>query len=196
MTTFRLFGTLTSPYVRRVRIVAAELGLTAELVDTFTDEGQAALRAINPAWKVPSVEIEGQAIFDSRVICEHLVNVYGPGPLTASSADVAETNQQTVTDAALDALINVFYLGRDGVTADQASYLDKQRARATSCMTWLEERVSASERFGLSEIGLVTALDWMRFRDTYPVDDHPRLAALLARHAGRASVVVTRPPTQ
>ena len=55
--TMTLYGTTTSPYVRRVRVVTLELGLPLTWVDTFTDAGQAALRARSPVWKVPVVEI-------------------------------------------------------------------------------------------------------------------------------------------
>ena len=47
-----LFGTTTSPFVRRVRVVCLEKGLPFTLVPALTDEGQAALRAVSPVWKV------------------------------------------------------------------------------------------------------------------------------------------------
>jgi glutathione S-transferase len=45
-----LYGTTTSPYVRRVRFVLEDLELPYTLVDVFTDAGQAELRARNPLW--------------------------------------------------------------------------------------------------------------------------------------------------
>lgn len=196
----RLLGTTTSPYVRRVRAVALELGVPFELVDTFTDAGQAELRALNPLWKVPAVELEGRAIFDSRVITEHMLREHGPGPLAAvDESDVDARNMVTVIDGALDALINTFYLQRDGVTAAQASYVSKQHERAAAALGWVEARVDGgwltrARAFGLPELALVTTLEWMRFRDTYPVERHPGLVRCMEQHAGRASLVATRPP--
>jgi glutathione S-transferase len=199
--TITLHGTLTSPFVRRVRVVMLELGLAFEWVDASTDAGQAALRRLNPLWKVPAVDLDGQVIFDSRVITEHLLLRHGPGPIAPLAADDLEArNVITVVDGALDALINVLYLGRDGVSRQQASYLGKQVERATAALEWLDARaddgwLTRARVFGLPELVLVTALEWMRFRDVYDTARHPGLMRCVERHGGRESLVATRPPT-
>ena len=195
----RIYGTVTSPYVRRVRAVALELGLEHERIDTASDEGLAQLRAVSPIWKVPAVELDGQAIYDSAVIDELLVRRFGPGPLAPWDPDDVELrNRLTVIDGALDALINCFYLGKDGVGPDAASYLQKHQDRAASALAWLDARifdgwVTPSGAFGLGEIALVSALGWMCFRDTYPIERHPALLAAYERHATRPSLIATAP---
>ncbi len=193
-----LFGTFTSPYVRRVRIIAAELGVPLEMRDTATPQGQQALRAATPLWKVPAAFVDGQLIVDSDAIGEHLVARFGPGPLAAHEpTDVEASNLTKIVDGALDSLINAFYLAKEGVTGQQAPYLDKQRARAASALSWVDARVdepSLGGGFGLPAIGLLTALEWMTFRDAYPVAEHPGLVRFLSRHAERPSCVSTRPP--
>ena len=54
-----LYGTKTSPYVRRVRVVCAELGLDPALHDTSTAAGQEELQRITPLGKVPALLLEG-----------------------------------------------------------------------------------------------------------------------------------------
>ena len=54
----KLYGTTTSPFVRRVRVVAAEVGEPIEIIDTATDAGQAKLREVSPIRKVPVAVIE------------------------------------------------------------------------------------------------------------------------------------------
>lgn len=197
--TLRLYGTVTSPYVRRVRIVAAELGLPLDLVDTATDAGQAAMRAVNPVWKVPALQIDDRTILDSRAITEHLMRHHGPGPLRPHDpADMEDSNLRLVIDGVLDALINCFYLGKDGVTPASSSYVAKQQERAAHAMHWLESQVerrwpAGDSSLGLAEIGLCTTVEWMRFRETYPVDRHPGLSRVAARHAERASMASTHP---
>lgn len=196
----RLYGTFTSPYVRRVRVVALELGLPFEVVDTTTEEGQAAMRAVNPLWKVPTVELDGTPIMDSRNITEHLLRIHGPGPLAAMGPDDLEArNVYTVIDGVVDALINTFYLARDGVAGEQASYMKKQHERAAAGMAWLEQRVddvwlTRERAFGLVEIALCTSVEWMRFRSTYPVQRHPALMRCVEHHAERPSLAKTQPP--
>ncbi len=197
----RLYGTVTSPYVRRVRAAAAELGLECELVNVFTEDGQAQMRAVNPLWKVPTAEVDGEVIFDSRVIVERLIAQHGDPDTLAplDPADVATRNVITAIDGALDALINVFYLGKDGSGAEQSSYVAKQIERARATMTWLDARVddawlNPARRFGLAELALTTTMGWMRFRGTYPIDDHPALMRCFVRHDQRPSLATTRPP--
>lgn len=196
----RIYGTHTSPYVRRVRIVALELGLEHELVDTMTDAGLAALKAVTPIWKVPVVELDGMPVFDSVVINEALLRIHGHGPLAAHGpTDLALRNAMTVIDGALDSLINCLYLARDGVTPEQAAYLQKHQDRAASAMAWLDARtndgwLTPTKSFGLAEIGLCTALGWMRFRNTYAIERHANLLRCFERHAERPSLAATRPP--
>ncbi|MCR9166032.1 MAG: glutathione S-transferase family protein [Nannocystaceae bacterium] len=199
MSGLTLYGTTTSPYVRRVRIVAHELGIEVDLVDTAEDDGQRRMRAANPVWKVPTVTVGELSILDSSTICEYLVNERGPGELERFNADnLHERNLMTVIDGALDSLINAFYLARDGVTAQSSSYAAKQKQRAASAMQWLEQWatgpwLSQVHKLGLPEIAMVTTLEWMQFRETYDVSAHPKLVELGKHWADRESFARTRP---
>ncbi|MET0544004.1 MAG: glutathione S-transferase N-terminal domain-containing protein, partial [Variovorax sp.] len=68
----KLIGSLTSPYVRKVRIVMAEkkLDYQHELEDVWANDR---IMAANPLGKVPCLVLAGgEALFDSRVIVEYL----------------------------------------------------------------------------------------------------------------------------
>ena len=68
----KLIGSLTSPYVRKVRIVMAEKKLDYQFVEEDV-WGSDAILASNPLGKVPCLVMEGgEAVFDSRVIVEYL----------------------------------------------------------------------------------------------------------------------------
>ncbi len=196
-----IYGTTTSPYVRRARIVAHELDVEVQLVNTADEPGQSQMRAISPIWKVPTATVGELHLFDSHTICEYLLHNRGPGPLARFSADnVHERNLIGVIDGALDALINGMYLGRDGVHSDASSYLRKQKERATSAMAWLETWatgpwLSQVEQLGLPEIALVTTLEWMVFRDAYDVSRNPKLVELANHWRDRDSFAATRPPS-
>ncbi|MBL4688947.1 MAG: glutathione S-transferase family protein [Nannocystaceae bacterium] len=198
---FRLYGTVTSPYVRRVRVVALELGLDCDLIDVATEHGQAQLRAVNPLWKVPAAEIGGEVIFDSRVIVDRLITGHGSDDTIAmpEQGDTKVRNVLTAIDGVLDALINVFYLSKDGIDPQTSSYLRKHNDRARATMAWLDTTIddgwfAANRRFGLAELALVTTVGWMRFRDRYPVEDHAALMRCFERHDDRPSMLATRPP--
>ena len=58
----KLLASQTSPYARKLRVLAAELGLDMPVVDTAPMEDGAALLAVNPLGKVPAlVTGDGQA---------------------------------------------------------------------------------------------------------------------------------------
>lgn len=195
----RLYGTITSPYVRRVRIVAAELGLECELLETASEQGQARLRERSPIWKVPAAEIDGELVFDSHVITELLLSKAPGGALAALRLDdAAARNVVSVADGALDSMINAFYLAKEGITSDKAPYLQKQHARAESALRWLDAQakgpwMTSKKQLGLPEIAVGTALAWLRFRDVYPIVRHARLMEVLEALEQRPSFANTQP---
>ena len=74
----KLYSNPASPFARKCRVIAHELGLKLEVVDIAArdDEG---FRAINPLKKIPALVLgDGSALFDSPVICEYL-NEFGGG---------------------------------------------------------------------------------------------------------------------
>jgi glutathione S-transferase len=70
----RLHSSYTSPYVRKVKILAHEVGLWDGIEEVYTNPAdEAVLRPLNPLGKIPALELEGVgSLFDSRVICEAL----------------------------------------------------------------------------------------------------------------------------
>jgi len=199
MSGLTVYGTTTSPYVRRVRIVAHELGVDVKLINTAEDDGQSRMRTLNPIWKVPTATVGELAMLDSATICEYLVNKRGSDAMAHFSGEnVHERNLMSVIDGALDSLINAFYLAKDGVSAEASSYVAKQHERAASAMQWLEQWatgpwLSQVQKLGLPEVAVVTTIDWMRFRDTYDVSRHPKLAALADHWRQRESFASTMP---
>lgn len=193
----KLFGSTTSPFVRRVRVVAAELGEPVDLVNTATDAGQAALREVSPIGKVPVAQISGRTLFDSRVIIDWLTNVHGWGALRPPSDRWREANQINAIDAALESAIQVFYLRRDGLDVMSVPFGPRQMDRIATIFEWLTREL-AEGRFGaglgLPEISLLATLDWMELRDVYPVARHEAaFGALRATYRERPSLAATRP---
>ena len=78
----KLLGSLSSPYVRKVRVVLAEkkLDYRLELLDVWQDK--VAISAANPLGKVPCLVLDdGAALVDSRVIVEYLDTLSPVGKL-------------------------------------------------------------------------------------------------------------------
>lgn len=197
----RLLGTLTSPYVRRIRVLGLELGLPLEFVDTTTPEGRAVLTHLSPLHKVPVLEVGGVGVLDSHAITDLLLSQHGHGALRAPRAatQIAEGNMLHAADGALDAGIRLFYCKRDGVDVDALPFMRTERERIARTLTWLDGQVRGSwctpdDGFGLAELALVTTLEWMRFRSIASLEPHHNLLAFVAAHAERPALLATRAP--
>jgi glutathione S-transferase len=195
----KLYGTVTSPFVRRVRVVADEVGCPVERVDTATEAGMAALREVTPIRKVPVAVLDGRTLFDSRVIIDWLTTTRGFGTLAPPVDRWREANLVNAIDAAIDSAIQLFYLRRDGVPADGSIFAQRQLDRVDAIFTWLAGELAADGKsfgaggFSLAELSLICGLDWMDFRKAYPTERAPRLVALRAAWAERPSLVASRP---
>jgi len=194
----KLYGTTTSPFVRRVLVVAAELGVEVERVDTASPAGQAMLREVSPIRKVPVAVVDGRTLFDSRVIIDWMTQTTGSGALAPRPDRWREANLVNAIDAALDAAIQLFYLRRDGVAIDGTPYAARQLERVDAIFTWLGTQLAPDRRgfdagLGLAEISLVCTLDWMDFRTAYPTERAAAVASVRAAWAEHPSLAATRP---
>jgi len=194
----KLYGTFTSPFVRKVRVVAAELGEPVERVDTATPEGQKALREVTPIAKVPAAVLDGRLLFDSHVIVDWLVTTRGWHDLTPPR-DVWRThNIVNAIDAALDSMIQLFYLRRDGVAVDGTAYAQRQLDRADAVFAWLGKELAPGGKsfesgLGLAEISLIATLDWLDFRNVYPTERAGAIESVRAAWREHPSIAATRP---
>jgi glutathione S-transferase len=181
----RLYGTTTSPYTRKIRILLRAAGLPAELVDTRTEDGAAALARVAPLGKVPVVETDGhggapQVIADSSLIAAWLWAHHAPA-LRAAGFVVApdawdDRALAIAVEGALDAAINRFYLLRDKLP-DQG-YVTRQGDRVQTTLAWLDARMPAFARpMTAASLSLGCALDWIVFRAVADLARFPRLQA-------------------
>ena len=157
----KLYGTTTSPFVRRVRVAALELGQTFDLINTAHDDGQAALRVASPIWKVPVAELDGRLLYDSRVIIDWLTTVHGWGGLKPPIDRWHDANLLSAIDGALESGVQVFYLRREGVEVDQLPFGQRQHDRIASIFEWLAGQLGHhgfGEGLGLPELWLIAAL--------------------------------------
>jgi len=163
-------------------------------VDTATEAGQAALRAVSPIRKVPIAVVDGRTLFDSRVIVDWLVTTRGYGGIAPPRDRWREDNLLNAIDAAVDSVIQLFYLRRDGIAVDDTPFAQRQLDRTDAIFHWLAREVEPRQ-FGLPEISVICALDWMDFRTSYPTERAAALAPVRAAWHDRPSIAQSRPRT-
>ena len=194
----KLYGTLTSPFVRKVRVVAAEVGEPVEPIDTASPEGRAALRAVTPLGKVPAAEVDGRLLFDSHVIVDWLVTTRGWHDLAPPRDVWRQHNLVNAIDGALESMIQLFYLRRDGVPAEGTTFAQRQLERAEAVFAWLGKELRPDGKsfeggLGLAEISLITTLDWLDFRKVYPTERVGAVESVRTAWRDHPSIASTRP---
>ena len=82
----KLIGSFGSPFVRKARIVLADKKIDYELVPENVWAPDTRIHTFNPLGKVPCLVMEdGEAVFDSRVICEYVDTLSPVGKLIPQS---------------------------------------------------------------------------------------------------------------
>jgi glutathione S-transferase len=202
----KLIGALTSPYVRKVRIVMAEKKLDFQLVLEDVWNADSILKS-NPLGKVPCLVMEGgEAVFDSRVIVEYLDTLSPVGklipPLGRERTEVRtwEALADGLLDASILARLEATWKGRTEAQRSQA-WIDRQLSRVTEALAAMSKGLGdkphcAGIYFSLADISVGCALGYLDFR--FPQIDwrsaHPNLAKLYEKLSARQSFIDTRPP--
>jgi glutathione S-transferase len=202
----KLVGALTSPYVRKVRIVMAEKKLDFQLVleDVW---GHDAILKSNPLGKVPCLVMEGgEAVFDSRVIVEYLDTLSPVGRLIPASGRerVEVRTWEALGDGLLDASIlarlEANWAGRQAGERSQA-WIDRQMSRVHGALAAMSQGLAdkpwcAGNHFTLADIAVGCALGYLDFRFAH-IDwrvQHANLARMADKLASRPSFADTLPP--
>jgi glutathione S-transferase len=198
----KLYFSPTSPYARKVRIAATELGLATRielqavsLTPVNPDDG---LRARNPLGKIPAlVADDGTVLYDSRVICEYLDALAGGDRLfpAAGAARWTALRRQALADGITDAAVLVRYeLALRPQERQWTIWADAQLLKVRTGLDALE-RENLGGRFDIGAISIACALGYLDFRFASEgwQKTRPRLAAWYAPLGARPSVGATVP---
>jgi len=202
----KLLGSLTSPYVRKVRVVMSEKKLDFQLVleDVW---GQDTILKSNPLGKVPCLVMEGgEAVFDSRVIVEYLDTLSPVGKLIPPSGRERievrtwEALADGVLDAAILARLEQTWPGRTEAQRSPA-WVERQMSRVHASLKAFAQGLGdkpwcMGTHFSLADVAVGCALGYLDFR--FPQIDwrssHPNLKRLHDKLATRTSFIDTAPP--
>ncbi|KRA66009.1 glutathione S-transferase [Caulobacter sp. Root655] len=196
----QLLYSAMSPFARKVRVVAFELGLAERLelvpATPYTDES---LRAINPLSKIPVlIPDEGSPIFDSPVICEYLEHLAGVSLTPASGPERwAALTQQALADGMGDAALAIVrerLRDGEGKGPGRQDLFDRQAAALNAALDKLEAEGLPADRFQIGEIAVAAQLAYLDGRVVLAWrEGRPNLAAWYETASRRTSMVATAP---
>jgi glutathione S-transferase len=204
----KLLGSMTSPYVRKVRVVMAEKKLDYQLVAEDVWAPNTTIYASNPLGKVPCLIMDDKdALFDSRVIVEYLDTLTPVSKLIpANGRERAEVRTwealgDGVNDAAILVRLEQTYAGRTAEQRSQA-WIDHQMKKIHASLDAMgkglgDKPFCAGLHFTLADISVGCALGYMDFRFQH-IDwrsSHANLGRLYDKLMQRASFADTAPPS-
>ena len=202
----KLIGAVTSPYVRKVRIVMAEKKLEYQFILEDVWAHDTTITQTNPLGKVPCLVMEtGEALYDSRVIVEYLDTLSPVGKLIPPSGrertevKVWEALADGVLDAAIAARLEAHWTGRTESERSQA-WIDRQLGKVHDGLAAMSKGLADNALCGgihlsLADIAVGCALGYLDFR--FPNiawrSDFPNLARLQDKLMQRSSFTDTLP---
>lgn len=199
----KLIGSLTSPYVRKTRIVLAEKKIEYEFVlDSPWVEGTQVAK-FNPLGKIPVLVLDDEStLFDSRVIVEYLDNMTPNNKLLPASGRerITVKRWEALADGISDAAAAAFLEAKRPKKQQSQEWIDRQRGKIALALESISEEIGeAPWCFGnsmcLADIAVGAALGYLAFR--FPDIDfqaqHPNLGRLYEKLMQRPSFQDTIP---
>ena len=199
----KLIGSLTSPYVRKVRIVLAEKKIEYEFVLDSPWSPESTVPNINPLGKIPVLVLDDETpLFDSRVISEYLDNVAPNNKLMpAPNRERTEVKRwEALADGICDAAALLFLEKKRPAKQQSQDWISRQETKIINGVDYMAKELGENAccigmHFSLADIAAVCALGYLAFR--FPEIDwsekHPNLARLYSKLMLRPSFADTVP---
>lgn len=168
----KLIASLTSPFARKVRIVAAEKHIEYELVIDVPWEADTKVPEYNPLGKVPVWVFEdGKTLFDSRVIVEYLDSVSPVGHLipTDPRARIAVKRCEALADGIIDAAALAFLERKRPEGQQSQEWITRQLGKVEAGLAVMSAEMGMNnwcqgDSFTLADIATGCALGYLDFR--------------------------------
>jgi len=178
----KLYGSTTSPFVRRIRLYLSLNNVSANghqfvNLDIFSEAGRVQLIKDNPTLKVPYLVDNEQHIFDSRVIFRYLAQKFDQPMISWH-----EENLLTLIDAANDSFVTLFLLRRSGIDSkEDVLFFNLQNERVAILVEQLNVAVTKGDfqQWNYPSICLFCLLDWANLRELYPFEKYEALMAFM-----------------
>ncbi|WP_257797911.1 glutathione S-transferase family protein [Psychromonas sp. CD1] len=155
----KIYGNLTSPFVRHCRIVLLQSAFPYQFIETdMIHIGQ-----ISPIKKMPLLMDGDLTLTDSSSILKYLHEKSG----SPFMPDLRDFELFNMTNTIMDACVNLYVMKKmDNITPEQSQYLKRQKTRVISGLEALNE-IDLDMSLGLSDgkLRLACFLDWGIYSD-------------------------------
>ncbi|MCF2856894.1 glutathione S-transferase [Pseudoalteromonas sp. SMS1] len=188
-----LYGSDTSPYVRRLRMYCAlhDLSFEYRIINIFDQNERQILIEHNPARKIPFLICGEKVICDSNTIARYLQNKFSLPHLNWD-----QENLLTIINACNDSLVEMLLGQRSDLdTQGDVLFFNLQRERITETLNYLDKQCTTDAFLNCEylQISLYCLLDWIQFRSLADLSTHQGLQAHLEKWHSHAIAQQTDP---
>jgi len=188
----KLYGSPTSPYVRKARVLIHEKKLRCEFVPEDPWPEDSLIPTRNPLGKVPALEIEPHNyLFESVLIVHYLDHVDGKSLTPKDAAGYWQVQWwQALAHGILDATVARVLETRRPEDKQMPEKMAREEARIHRAAAAAESRFGGgahlvARRLSLADLMMGVALQYVDFR--YPHDWRSKAPRLAEWHAGIAA---------
>lgn len=190
----KIYGSLTSPYVRRLRILLASTPYDFENINIFGSE-RGKLKSVNPTLKIPMFEDTNNnglpLLLDSNLAFEYVQEVLNLAPLSWQGK-----NDLALINSCNDSLVNMMILKRSSVdTSEDKLYFNIQRERSETTFSYFDKKLGegALTDWNYVTISLLVLIEWAGFRDLYDFSKQKNILDFIERNQSQLGVAETSP---
>jgi glutathione S-transferase len=199
----KLYGSLTSPYVRKVRVLLKEKNIACEFAVADAWAADSPIPAMNPLGKVPVlVRDDGSVLFDSPLIAEYLDSLKDEPLIPVSGEARWEVLRwHALAQGMLDVVVVRLLESRRGEKMTP-EIIARQEGKIAAVLKYADTQRKdgpyiCQNRLTLADISMAIALEYTDFRYAHDWRSrHPRLAEWLKAMSLRSSFLETQPPKQ
>lgn len=186
-----LYGSKTSPFVRRTRILLEGIPYDFKEMDIFNADAKL-LKEINPVNQIPVLVDGDHKVWDSRQIFNYLNMIH-----RFQNMDWEDENLLTAIDGAMNSAVSLLLMKRSNMDIyGNEMFIKRQRERIESVLDYLKSYLekSACDEWTIHSISLYCFLDWGTFREIINIDQRPECKKLLAAFKDKEIIKSTQIP--
>ena len=199
----KLLYSLTSPYARKIRVVALEKHIEVELQLINLTDADCPINQHNPLGKIPVLVLDDESnLYDSRVIAEYLDHRTPVAKLIPQehTYKIQVRRWEALADGVCDAAIMAMNEARRAEAKRDQAIIDKQMAKVVRGLKVLNDELGENKwcvgnALSLADIALGCVLGWieLRFADLNWKELNKNLAKHYAMMQKRPSFKETAP---
>ncbi len=186
-----IFGSTTSPFVRRLRMLIH--GRDIHFRSVTLQQDREFIIKLSPIGKIPILKDGDQIVWDSRQIAQFLFDRW---KLPALSWD--EENFLTAISELGDSMVTLYYMQEAGLVDRQNKFNARHWERVSRIYDFAQQQLSSlptlrSGQWNFVSMTLYALIDWADFRKVVELKNYPALLAWRSQFSSRADVMSTDP---